>query len=102
MSNPKWMNGPWHYREMNGWRDERVFSIMDEKESMEIAIVAPALQLTEANARLLAVAPKLYDVLKAITDCYGVGSTPEKFCEHVKEFMLAGRDVLAEARGDPV
>lgn len=52
------------------------------------------------DARLIAAAPELYDVLKAITDCYGVGFSPEKFCEHVREFMEQGRAALAKARGE--
>jgi hypothetical protein len=53
----------------------------------------------EANSTLIAAAPSLYEALKDITDCYGVGSTPEKFVEHVHDFMMAGRAALALARG---
>lgn len=33
-------------------------------------------------------------VLRNIVDCYGVGSTPEKFCEHVSGFIEEARGLL--------
>ncbi len=55
----------------------------------------------QANAHLIAAAPELYEALKAITDCYGVGQRdPAKFLEHVHDFMMEGRAALAKARGE--
>lgn len=54
----------------------------------------------QANASLIAAAPELYDALKAITDCYGVGQPPEKFLKNVHDFMMEGRAALAKARGE--
>jgi DNA-binding XRE family transcriptional regulator len=34
------------------------------------------------------------EILKNIVDCYGVGSTPEKFCRNVSDFMEEGRQLL--------
>lgn len=53
-----------------------------------------------ANAHLFAASWGMYRALKRITDCYGVGSSPEQFCENVREFMEEGRAELAKARGE--
>lgn len=54
-----------------------------------------------AHAALFSAAPELYEALKAITDCYGVGyKDVEKFVEHVHDFMMEGRAALAKARGE--
>lgn len=42
----------------------------------------------------------LVEVLQAIVDCYGVGSTPEKFCEHVGGFIEEGKAALVAAKGE--
>jgi DnaJ-class molecular chaperone len=39
---------------------------------------------------------ELAEALEKITDCYGVGSSPEAFCRNVHDFMLEGRAVLAK------
>lgn len=55
----------------------------------------------EANAHLLASSWELYEALKKITDCYGVGYIDtDKFCSDVHDFMLEGRVALAKARGE--
>lgn len=36
----------------------------------------------------------LIDKLKNITDFYGVGSSPEKFCENVRDFMLEASTLI--------
>lgn len=54
-----------------------------------------------ADAHLIAAAPELYEALKAITDCFGVGYvSAEKFVEDVTELMHEGRAALSRARGE--
>lgn len=56
-----------------------------------------------ANGKLFAAAPsllaerdRLREVLKAIVDAYGLGSTPETFCRHAHEFIMEARALIAE------
>ena len=51
----------------------------------------------EANARLIAASPELLEALKAITDCWGMGTSPDQFCEQVADFMKEGRAAIAKA-----
>jgi hypothetical protein len=53
----------------------------------------------EADKGLLIAAPEMFEALKAIVDCYGMGATPEKFCERVHTFMMEGKAVIAKAEG---
>lgn len=39
---------------------------------------------------------RLVAALRPIVTCYGLGSTPEKFCEHVHDFIMEARALLAE------
>lgn len=50
-----------------------------------------------ANARLIAAAPDLAEILKSITDCYGIGDSPDRFCANVEQFMVDARDLLKKA-----
>lgn len=54
----------------------------------------------EANARLIAAAPDLYNTLKAIFDCYEGGYSAESFAIHVEPFVQEAASVLAKARGE--
>ena len=58
-------------------------------------------QETIDNAALIAKAADCHDelvaALEAITDCYGLGLSPEKFCEQVADFMADARAALAKA-----
>lgn len=64
--------------EVAAWKAEHATVLND---------VLPALRERDAFA----------ETLKAIVDCYGVGSTPEKFCEHVHDFIMRGRKLLADS-----
>lgn len=51
-----------------------------------------------ADAQLLTTAVNYHDALttslKNLTDCYGVGSTPEQFCKNIHDFMMKARTLI--------
>lgn len=49
----------------------------------------------DANARLIAAAPALYEALKAVYDCFGLGLSPEQFVTQVSGFIDDARAALA-------
>ena len=64
-------------------------SILSADDDTEIiARIYVADEKAQANATLIAAAPDLLETLKSIHACYGLGSTPEKFCEHVHDLIV--------------
>ena len=95
--------GPWFPQEgSRDWDENRpIFGLGG------VAFVASVQQwrdhpeTRDANANLIAAAPDLYEALKAITDCYGVGWRDARaFLAAVHDFMVEGRTALSKARGE--
>ncbi len=53
--------------------------------------------LTIDDARVADAAPKMLEALEAITDCWGLGSSPDQFCEQVADFMDEAREAIAKS-----
>src|SRR6266550_596982 len=102
MPEMKFTTGPWrpnlhHTQEQAG----RTYGFIHAGTAVPIAAVTLGVEGMpqdegRANARLIAATPELYNALKAITDCYGVGyKSADKFVEDVHDFMIEGRAALA-------
>lgn len=52
------------------------------------------------NDRLKLENQQFREALKAITDCWGLGTSPDQFCEQVADFMEEGRAAIAKATGE--
>lgn len=70
---------------------------INDQSGRQVTLIVPHPD-QEANAAKIANALKAYDILKAITDCYGVGhKDTESFVRHVHGFMIEARVILNEA-----
>lgn len=79
---------------------ERIAAAQSADPATDDMTVPLAIELAEAETQRRNVVlerDRMATVLKAIVDCYGVGTTPEKFCEHISEFIEQGRKLLADS-----
>ncbi len=110
MSETKWTPGPWTAR-ANTWSRFEIYYSRGHRG--QLASVAkhddpsspPPVNETEANARLIAAAPELYDALDEIIRWIGVGDgkTPEKRgakCEFLSEALAKVDIAMKKARGE--
>lgn len=97
VSEPKWTKGPWRAVNLNGPKVKPRWGIVSNSD--ELGEIAEVRLGGEANARLIAAAPDLYEALQAMVEFYAADC--EADCK-VEEHGPAGqaRAALAKARGD--
>lgn len=104
MTEPRFTKGPWEVAEYDedafGWKVTDTGPTQDHDGDEASEYIATV--YSPGNAAAVAALPDLYEALKNITDCYGVGSSPDDFCKNVLPFMVEGRAALAKARGEAV
>lgn len=59
-------------------------------------ITEGAQKIDELQVELLS----LQTVMADIVDCYGLGQTPEKFCEQAHGFIMEGRELVKNFKRD--
>ncbi len=91
MSEPKWTPGPWSAHEAKfGWE-----VVVGERPLYGKSITGwGAVSTTEANARLIAAAPELYEALEALRPYF----EGEHYPDHPHCVLI--RAALAKARGE--
>lgn len=93
----KFTPGPWYPR-ITDYQDSRVLTIFNEL-GIEIGAVCPQSDPdeTEANSRMLAAAPEMYDALKSLVeDLCGSGFDALERRVHI----IAAKKALQKAGGD--
>ena len=112
MSEPKWTKGPWsnYPTGPHMMANELPFGIMQNGEANMVAgvfgDVAGGLETAEANARLIALAPQLYERLEAAKVTLEEAAKllarefPSLANNIVNQCAIRCGDLLAKARGD--
>lgn len=101
-----WTPGPWARRVADGsYCAPDLAPLVIQGDGWEIALVigdvVAVRERTEANARLIAAAPALYEALEGLTRLVGAFSHTTQRGKSQKARLEAARAALRHARGEP-
>lgn len=122
-SEPKWTPGPWHHGTMYGWGDNICITrrsasdygpqgVIGDCPIAQVYTKAPHWENSypfEANARLIAAAPELYEALERLTKAADRlmqnihefdKPTDQEFGDAVDSAIFSGTMALKKARGE--
>lgn len=93
-------NGPWHVTDIDGSRIPIIASFVSDDKHPVAALCNYHSAQREANARLIAAAPDLYEALEAFCDAYvGESGLDRAMQDGIDAHLISARAALQKARG---